>query len=93
MKRLVEVRDCCREGDVKDSTGVGVVDVADVAGVAVAEGAEGSLARTMGGFRSHETNAPRTRIKLKPTHRILPNDTAYWSPTQGKSASSPIKVC
>jgi hypothetical protein len=71
-KTLVEVRDCGGEGGVLDSTGV----VAAVAGVAVGEGGDGPVARTMEGFRSHETNAPRTRIKLKPTHRILPNDIA-----------------
>jgi hypothetical protein len=84
----VEVRDCCGESGVLDSTGVGVAGVAAVAGVAVGEGGEGSVGRAMEGFRSHETNALRTRIKLKPIHRILPNDIAYWSPTQGKSARS-----
>ena len=87
LKMPVEVRACCGESGVLDSTGVGVAGVAAVAGVAVGEGGE-EVARAMEGFRSHETNAPTTRIKLKPIHRILPNDIAYWSPTQGKSARS-----
>jgi hypothetical protein len=86
-KTFVEVRDCSGEGGVLDSTGVGVVGVAAVAGVGVEEGGGSVVARAMEGFRSHETNAPRTRIKIKPIHRILPNDIAYWSPTQEKSAS------
>jgi hypothetical protein len=76
-KEFIGVCDCCGEGVAVASIGEGVV--------AAGEG-EDSGARTSEGLRSHETNAPRTRIK--PIHRIRLNDIAWWSLTQGKSAAN-----
>src|SRR5436853_1202938 len=77
-KTLTGVCCGCDEDAAVDST-------AD--GVGVTAAGEGSVARTMEGFRPHETNAPRTRIKLKPTHRILPNHTVCWSPRSEEHTS------